>query len=159
MASFGRVRKQRQRPADEADQAFFRRKLPPNEAHGLGLELELSDESGARAEPRELRPLAEVPPELGYRLVRKRHAHRLERKKQIREKNRRIEAEVADRAHRGFAGDLGLLAELHERMLFPQSLVMRVVPPRLAHEPHRRPSVIVSRKSRSKEVHGPPASW
>ena len=66
-----------------------------------------------------------------------RRAHRLERQEDVREQDRRVDAE-AQRLERDLARELGRLAEIEDGVLLAELAVLGHVAPRLAHEPHRR---------------------
>src|SRR5258708_35293236 len=91
-----------------------------------------------RAELRERLPV-ELPSELWSSIcVLQTHAQRFEREKEIAEKNRCVEIKVLHGPKRNLSGQLGSLAQLHERVLLPQPLVMLVISSGLAHQPDRR---------------------
>ena len=64
-------------------------------------------------------------------------AHRLERKQDVGEEDRRVDAEP-EGLQRDRQRKLGRLADLEERVLFAERAVLGHVAARLPHEPHRR---------------------
>ena len=65
-------------------------------------------------------------------------AHRLERQQQIREEDRRVDLDPADRLQRDFGREIGRPAELEQRVALAQRAVLAHVAAGLAHEPDRR---------------------
>src|SRR5690606_9937929 len=68
---------------------------------------------------------------------RERRAHRLERQEDVREEDGRIDAEPK-RLERHLERELRRLADLEERVFFPERTVLGHVAAGLTHEPNRR---------------------
>ena len=67
----------------------------------------------------------------------KRDPHRLERQQEIGEEDRGIDVETVDRLEGHLGGQLGLAADLEQRVLGPDRAVLGHIPPSLPHEPDR----------------------
>src|SRR5258708_18890407 len=99
-----------------------------------------------RAELRERLPV-ELPSELWSSIcVLQTHAQRFEREKEIAEKNRCVEIKVPHGPQRNLRRQIGFLAQLHERVLLPERLVMLVISSGLAHQPDRRDGLGAARQ-------------
>ena len=65
-------------------------------------------------------------------------AHRLERQQQIGEEDRGVDVDAADRLQRDLGGEVGLPADLQQRIPLAKRAVLGHVAAGLAHEPDRR---------------------
>jgi hypothetical protein len=84
-----------------------------------------------------------------------RRAHRLERQQDVREEDRRVHPE-AQRLQRHLDGELGLLANLEQRVLLPEGAVLGHVAAGLAHEPDgRKRGRLAPAGAEEGVVHGP----
>src|SRR5258708_38150375 len=138
MRALDRINEQRPRPTNKTDQAAIIRQARARRPHRLALKQQMRPGLFNRTELRERFPV-ELPSELWSSIcVLQSHAQRFEREKEIAEKNRCVEIKVLHGPKRNLSGQLGSLAQLHERVLLPQPLVMLVISSGLAHQPDRR---------------------
>ena len=100
-------------------------------------------EIGGRLDARQLEHLGRVMNRAGdVRSLARREAEAeaegLERQQDVGEENRGVHAQPLDGLEGHLRGELGVVAQLEQRVLLPQGAVLRQVPPCLTHEPHRR---------------------
>src|SRR5438477_2817773 len=146
MRTLDRINEQGPRPADKADQAAILRQARARRSHCLALKQQMRPGVFNRAELRK-RLGVELPSELRSSIgIVQPHPESFERKKQIAEKNRRVKIKILHGPKRNFSGQLWLFAQIHERVLLPQRLVMLVISSGLAHQPDRRHGLRTSRQ-------------
>ncbi len=138
-AAFDHVGRDRPRASGKADERDLARQRRLDAAHGVvdrGEPLRRAEAlepfgGSARAHRLEHRALAVA--------KRDRLAERMRHHQYVREQDRRIHAEAADRLQRRLGGELGREAEIEEGWgAFPELAIFRQVAPGLAHQPERR---------------------
>ena len=130
---------QRPRAAGEANQRHFPFQLAANGAHGVHHVAQLAFRIGDRqlvhvgfASDRRGKTRAFT----GFEVQAK--AHRIRNGQNIREEDRRIQREAAQRLERHFTGQLGVFAQRHKiARLRARGFVLWQIASRLAHHPHR----------------------
>lgn len=94
-----------------------------------------------------------MPAEGGSGGVVERHSEGFEWEQQVGEKNGGVEVEILDGPEGGIAGELGLLAEIDERMGAAEFLVVAVVTTGLAHEPDWGAAEVAALEGGDEEAH------
>ena len=79
-------------------------------------------------------------------------AHRLERQQQIREQNRRVDLDAANRLEGDFRGQVGRSTQLQKRVILAEGSIFGHVPAGLPHEPDGRRSTGSRRQARRKRL-------
>ena len=128
-----------ERAAAEADHGLVGTQLAPHDRDGLEDErhrlLRLGHGQALDVCERADRPLdhrADVLDQLDV------HAHAEQRQHDVGEHHGRVDVVTADRLQRHLRAELGLVADLEERVRLPDLAVLRQRAPGLAHEPDRR---------------------
>ncbi len=99
---------------------------------------DVRDRSGAAPlECRDVAAMSDAGAELRPGVELDRDTHRDERNQDVREENRRVEAEPLDRLRGHLRAELRRAADLEERVLLPDGPVFGKVTARLAHDPDR----------------------
>ena len=138
-ASFNHIGRQRPRAAGEANQRHFTFQLAADGAYGVHHVAQLAFRIGDR----QLIHVGfafdwggETRAFTGFEVQAK--AHCIRNGQNIREEDRSIQREAAQRLERHFAGQLGIFAQRHKiARLRARGFVLREIASRLAHHPHR----------------------
>jgi len=138
-AAFDGVAREREGRAGEADERDVRGKRAGREPRRVHHVREI----GGWLDARQLEDLGRFMNRAGdVRSLARREAEAeaegLERQQDVGEENRGVHAQPLDRLEGDPGGELGCVTQLEQRVLLSQRAVLREVPPRLSHEPHRR---------------------